>query len=419
LICVLAAVEPCQGYRYHKNPQTGCPELCRELRKCRHDYFYFEHPQLGFLHVRLQTWFPFEIKVCLNGRHWLAKQLTREEIGFRQRENAILWVEDLARAQALLAEQVRWPWAQTLEELKDLVHPTAASITAPFGMKYVWTASESEYATDLLFKNPAALARRYPALVQHAISSFDSGEVMRFLGRHVPTTGYVSGQFQGEIISDLKRRPEGLRVKHSVDGNSVKMYDKQGSVLRVETTINYTDKFKVWRAPTNHPSGSYQWLPLRRSVDDLPRRAEVSAQANRRYLEAMGSASGEVPLAEWARAVCEPVRRRGQRVRALNPFGPADAALLAAASRGEFALNGFRNADLRVLLYPAQPISKQVERRQAAATRRRILLLRHHGLVHKVGRTRRYVVTPKGREVMTAFLTARRASVTQLTKLAA
>jgi hypothetical protein len=83
LLCVLAAVEPCQGYRYHKNPQTGCPELCREWRKCRHDYFYFEHPQLGFLHVRLQTWFPFEIKVCLNGRHWLAKQLTREGIGFR------------------------------------------------------------------------------------------------------------------------------------------------------------------------------------------------------------------------------------------------------------------------------------------------------------------------------------------------
>jgi hypothetical protein len=69
---------------------------------------------------------------------------------------------------------------------------------------------------------------------------------MRFLGRWVPaTTGRVYGQFDGEIISDIKHRPEGVRIKHSLNGNSIKLYDKQGSLLRVETTINHTEQFKV------------------------------------------------------------------------------------------------------------------------------------------------------------------------------
>ena len=61
---------------------------------------------------------------------------------------------------------------------------------------------------------------------------------MRFLGCKVPTqAGRVRGDFKGEIISDMKHRPEGIRVKHSLGGNSIKLYDKQGSVLRVETTL--------------------------------------------------------------------------------------------------------------------------------------------------------------------------------------
>ncbi len=97
---------------------------------------------------------------------------------------------------------------------------------------------------------------------------------MRFLGRKTPTTGgRVQGNFKGEVISDLKHRPEGIRVKHSVNGNSVKMYDKEGSVLRIETTINKTEEFKVYRAKQGEPGGQKTWRPLQRSVGELWRRA--------------------------------------------------------------------------------------------------------------------------------------------------
>ena len=151
----------------------------------------------------------------------------------------------------------------------------------------------------------------------------------------------------------------------------------------------------------------------------MERRVEVCQAANGRYLQALAATTSTVPLFLCAKEACEPVRRRGQRARGLNPLAEKDAALLEAVNRGEFAIHGFRNHEIRQRLYPAQPISEKVARAQSAATRRRLLLLRAHGLVRKVGKTRRYLVTDKGRLTLTALLTARQANVDQLTKLAA
>jgi hypothetical protein len=419
LIAVFSAVEPCKSFRVVGNKQTKQIELKLEQRKCQHFYFYFEHKRFGLMHVRLQTWFPFQIDICLNGRHWLAKGLEALGIGYRKRENAIVWCEDLRAAQRLLDGQVRLNWPKELDALVREVHPEHERIRRPLELSYYWTVSESEYASDVLFKAPEDLARIYPSLVHHALRSFSSPDVMRFLGRNVPATGYVGGNFKGEIVSDLKRRPEGVRVKHSLDGNSIKFYDKQGTVLRVETTVPHSDEFKVYRAKTGESGAKKQWRRLRRSVADMPRRAQVCAAANARYLQALAATTGTIPLFVWAKEACEPVRGHGHRYRALNPLGEADAALLEAVNRGEFAINGFRNHEICQLLYPRKAPNEKMARSRSAATRRRILLLRGHGLVRKVGKSRRYIVTDKGRHTITALLSARRADVDQLTKLAA
>jgi DNA-binding MarR family transcriptional regulator len=135
----------------------------------------------------------------------------------------------------------------------------------------------------------------------------------------------VQGKFTGEVISDLKHRPEGIRVKHSVNGHCVS---------------------------------------------------------------------------------------------ALNPWSEKDAALLQAVSRGEYAINGLRNRDLRRHLWSSEG-SQLEERRRAAAVTRQLRLLRAHGLVRKVSGTHRYVLTESGRKIITALLAARQADVEQLTALAA
>ncbi len=109
---------------------------------------------------------------------------------------------------------------------------------------------------------------------------------------------------------------------------------------------------------------------------------------------------------------------RPRRVRALNPLAAADAALLAAVSRHEFLINGLRNRDLRGLLYGAQAATAAEERRRSAAVTRQLRLLRGHGLIHKVPKTHRYVVSETGRGALTALLAARSASVEELTRCA-
>lgn len=193
---------------------------------------------------------------------------------------------------------------------------------------------------------------------------------MRFLGRKTPTgRGRVQGNFRGEIISDRKHRPEGLRVTHSVHGNSVKRYDKEGSVLRIETTINKTEEFKVYRARQGDPGGPKTWRCLQRSVGELWRRAAVSAASNRRYLEALASVTDKTPAGQASAGVCRAVVREGRRHRALNPWSEKDAALLAAVSRGEYTINGLRHRDVRRHRWPKAGTDQQERRRAAAVTR--------------------------------------------------
>jgi hypothetical protein len=411
LVAVISCVEPCRTWFARGNKATKKLELKLQWGKCVHLYFYLIHEQVGWLSVRLQTWFPFLMQVCLNGREWLAGQMDRAGLAYRREDNCFSWLADVARAQALLDEQHRTDWPKLMAPLVELCHPLHAEITRPIERDYYWTAAESEYASDVMFRDRAALQRIYPALVHHAVMSFGSEQVLRFMGR--PRGPRAHDQVQ----TDRRRGPDGVRVKHWLNKNSLKAYDK-GSVLRGEATINEPKDFRIWRGPENNPAGKNQWRILRRSVADLHRRAVVSRAATDRYLSALAAVHVSTPLAQEAVTVCQPVRRDGRRHRALNPFGQPDAQLLAIINRGEFALNGFRNRDVRASLYDATEDTKLLCR-QTAAVGRRLLLLRAHGLIKKVSRTHRYLVTAKGRRIVTALLAARQASTEKLTALAA
>lgn len=418
LIAVFSAVEPCLSYSVRGDRQSKEIHLVLETRKCLHFYHYYQHPDFGLLHVRVQSWFPFTVDVCLNGREWLARQMDQAGVGYVQKDNCFTWVEDPAKAQALLTQQQQTDWPKVLHRLLVQAHPLHEEIGRPFHQPYYWSASQTEYATDVLFKDASSLARWYRPFLHHGISTFKSLDVLRFLGHYVPPCGRIPKRFRGEVTTSLKERPEGVRLRHTINGNSIKVYDKQGSVLRVETTIVHPEHFKVYRPKADDPQRPLQWQRLRRGVADLWRRAEVSRAANGRYLEALASVTGKTPLKTEAAAVGRPVRVNGQRYRALNPWAPSDGALLEAISRGEFTVAGFRNRDLRALLYPGQRTVEE-QGRQAARITRQLALLRAHGLIRKVSGTHRWQVTPHGRRLITALLAARQADVDQLTQLAA
>ena len=416
LICVLSTVETCRSFQIYRNRETKHLELRPAIRKCLHYYHYFKHPELGLIHARLQTWFPFNLNICINGREWLAQTMAREGLSFKQNENCFTWLSDPVRAQKLADGQLRTNWEKLLSGIAREVNPLAPEVFEKFQTQYYWTAFQSEWATDVLFKTPEALAEIYPQLVRHAITTFKSPDVLRFLGQKGEKFRHPS--FKEQVTSDLKTRPEGVRIKHAVGSNSVKMYDKAGSVLRVETTMNDAYGFKVFRAKEGDPRGLKGWRELRKGVADMTRRAEVSQKCNERYLYAQAQTENQRTLEACMKSVGTRVQWNGRPARALNVFG-ADGELMAFLGRGEHALNGFRNRDLQVQLYKNCSASKDEQRRRSGKATRLLRLLRAHKLIAKVQRTQRYQLTAKGRELVVALNAAKAASISKLSALAA
>ena len=423
LVCVLTCVEPCRSFEVYRNRETQKLELVSRLRKCLFLYHYGVHPRFGFMNARLQTWFPFPVQICLNGREWLARQMDAAGLKYVRQDNCFPWIDDFRQAQRMQDEQVKVPWRKSLDAIADQLHPLRAELFDDFPASYYWSTYQSEWATDLVFRDARVLKRLYPLLLHHGVTTFASPDVMRFLGHAIPSHGRVHGNFAGEVRSDLREREEGVRIKHSVNGNSVKVYGKalqaEGSVLRVETTVNCPEDFKVYRRKEGDRKGPKAWREMRRGIADLPRRARVSQQCNERYLQALASVEASERLEELRERLEQPTRWKGQRVRALHPFSTPDRTLLEVISRGEWTLQGFRNRDLQGLLFRQPAPSAEEKHWRSAWVSRKLRLLRAHHLIQKVPHENRYRVTDFGRRAITAVLTARQATVSQLNQKAA
>ena len=409
LICAFKAIEPCMSFEYHRSQDVNERGLALRPRKCLHIYKYFLHPRFGFFNARIQTWFPFKIQICLNGREWLARQLRRRNSQFKQADNCFTWLGNPVLAQRLMDEQLDTDWPAALNEIARSLNPLHEKIFAPWPMDYYWSGYQTEWASDLMFTDPQTLASIYPSLVRHATNHFKSSDVMRFLADKAP------GNFTGQIVTSFKDRCEGVRVKHWVRGNSIKMYDKAGSILRIETTIADPNDFKVLRPPHNKPDGKLSWQRLRKGVADLHRRARVSQRANDTYLEALAAVDDTTPCSRLFDAVARPVLDEGHRYRAIRIGDPDDIAMLAAITRGEFAVAGFRNRDLQRLLYPNEARDCPAARRRVSArVGRKLRLLRAHGLIRRVQKTHRYRLTTRGQLLAAALSATRDASLKQL-----
>ena len=414
-VCALSVMEPSPTFEHHRT------HIIRRERPCHVLYHYQIHPEVGWMHARIQTWFPFNIQIGLNGREWLARQMQREGLEYRQQGNCFVWIEDYRRAQELMNQQLEMGWVKLLEEQARQLNPIHEQLFERYPSSYYWTCHQSEWATDLRFQSAEFLKRLMPLLVRHGMLNFASADVLRYFGKRVNLSGEIPQRFAGILETNLKSYREGERVKYRLNGNSTKFYDKAyspyGSVLRgAETTLNKVKDFRVYRPKEGGPEEDLHWRPMRKGIADLHRRTEVSQKANERLLNALATVDDSRSVEELTSSIQRPITRNGRRVRGLSPWGQ-DQPLLAAINHGEFLINGFRNRDLRQLLNPQPPESPRERQRQSARISRSLRLLRVHGLIQKVAHTHRYHVTPKGRAIGIAVLTTARTTLHQLNQL--
>ncbi len=420
-ICLFSVVESCTAPMVKGSKATQKLDVVMAPRKCVWLYHYFDDPVLGFGHVRLQSWVPFNVFICLNGRHWLERQLQQQGIGYLKDGNGFPWIEDIAAAQRLLDEQLQSNWGEILNGLTLRSCPALPQVLRPLRPEYYWSADETEWATDLMFQSPAALEAIYPSLLHYAMRVSDSPSVLRYFGRgQISRSGQIKGRAPQEVMTDCRKFYEGFRVKHWWNHNSIKVYNKSGSILRIETTMNHTRQFKVFRSPADDTRRPASWQQMRKGVSDLHRRCELSNQCNERYAEALASAQVQEKLQAVVAPACNRIRKKGKSYRGLNPWQEQDYQLLRFLAQGEKVLNGFRNRDLRRWLYPpSEEAEPREHRRCAGRTTRRIKLLRVHGLVRKVPKENRYVLTPQGQKFACALMTASAVDIKGLTELAA
>ncbi len=405
LVCIFSVLEPCRTFSFRF--EKGRPFVQSARSKCLFLYFYFIDREMGLIHVKLQTWFPLQIQVYVNGHEWLARKLSSNQIRFSKRENAFLWLEDWKRAQRFADRFAHVNWSRILERYARCVNPLLKDLLE--GNQHHWVTAQSEYLTDIIFKSTSDLQELFPKLLSHSTLCFGAREVLSFLGRK------LQGKFEGDLVSDRNagvwcRRLPGARIKHRVKENWLKMYDKSGSVLRVEMVINSPDEFKVRKKVTRAGQQVMEWVKMRKGVGYLFRYQELSRQANHRYLEALAVVEDPTRAIQGLDAVTTLKKSStGRGVRAFNPLSRDDALLFKAMMAGEHCIRGLSNADIRDRLVGSphlRDLAKDIKRQSAKVSR--ILHRFHvHKLLAKIPRTRRWRVTEHGRNIMAASLLLR------------
>jgi hypothetical protein len=386
LICVFTTQEACSSFKIAYG--VGRPRLVRSKPRCLVLYFYYLDPEFGLVHIRVPTWFPFTIQVYVNGHEWLARQLTKHRIGFTPCDNAFLAIDNLDKAQQLADQLCRFKWCRFLDALAKRVNPLLKGLLK--ACHYYWVVDQAEFATDVLFKDRAHLQPLYRRLLEQATLAFSAEDVLSFLGKK------LHPNLAAAVDTDCKKRPQGFRVKHRHGGNWLKMYDKFGQVLRIEMVINQPRCFKVCRWGNRKGQRVRAWFPLTKSVAFLGRYAEVSRQATHRYLDALAVVEDPRVSAQVLHRACNPVPFQGHRRRALNPLSDQEQRLFLAVLRGEQIQRGFYARDIARHLGLGKARDSQEQRRRIGRVGRLLQLLRAHGLIQKLPKTRRYRVTDKG-----------------------
>jgi hypothetical protein len=403
LVGILCTQETCNSFALV--PGEERPRFVSKPRQQRVLYYYFLDAQFGLVHVRLQTWLPFTLQVYVNGHHWLAQQLARLGVGFVQRDNAFTQLDDPVKAQRQADRFARLDWTKILQRYAYLVNPLLRKELACYRPR--WFVDQAEFATDLLFKSPSSLAGLFQKLVQFATVTFTPKDIIGFLGRK------WDRRFDGEVQTEVKSdRLLGTRIKHRMTRNWLKMYDKFGLILRVETVINRPQEFFVQRTRFHRDGGnSHGYFPMNKDVGSLIHYQQQALACNQRYLDALAVVDDPAPAYQQLRQLTEPKVVAGRSYAGFNPARREDVRLFLAVLDGDHIARGFRNKDIRAVLFGAD---KEPTSRYSAAVGRLLKRLHARQLVAKIPRTRRWRVSQNGRQLLSLAVQLYRQSWPQL-----
>jgi hypothetical protein len=383
LVHVISAMEGCDTYKPWHAKQTHKTYLRPGSSQCLHYYFYFMDAELGLVHLRVPTWAPFRLQFYCNGHSRLARQLTAEGISFTAADNAFTRIADWQRAQDL-ADAFS---PDQLHRVLDRYAAVCCPVLEVFGQTYHWSLMQVEYATDLVFRSAATLGPLYQQLTRESVLSVKAEQIATFLGRQ------ITPQLAQEVGSQFSTRIEGTCIKHHFGKASIKMYDKFGCVLRIETTANDVAFFKHHRK-VEHRDGppTRDLAPVKKTIYSLIDLREILFDCNRRYLAHLSALDDFSAGVRALERVTKPHTVGDKTVKGINFFQAGDSALLHALQNPRVNIAGIRRRDLlpNLGMFSPNRLSRQL---------RRLLDLR---VIKRVKGTYRYYLTKTGRAATAA-----------------
>jgi hypothetical protein len=383
LVHVISAMEACDSYRPWHDKPSGKTFVRPDSGKCLHYYFYFMDAEFGLVYLRVPTWSPFRLQFYCNGHNGLARQLTAAGIGYTMADNAFTRIDDWPRAQQL-ADALS---PDQLHRILDHYAGLCCPVCDVFGQSYHWSLMQVEYATDLVFRTTTTLGPLYDQLVRQSVLSVKAEQVASFLGRQ------ITPQLAQEIGSQFSTRIEGTCIKHRFGKSSIKMYDKCGIVLRIETTTNDVSFFKHHRKVEHRERPPTRELaPVKKSIYSLIDLREILLGCNRRYLAHLSALDDFSAGVRALGRLTKPRKIENKTVKGINFFEPGDNALLHALQNPRLNIAGVRRADLLPSLQMFSPnrLSRQL---------RRLLDI---GVIKRITGTYRYYLTKAGRAATAA-----------------
>jgi len=385
MVHIFSAMETCTSYKPWHDKTTGKTSLKYDSGKCLHYYFYFIDKEYGLCYLRVPTWCPFRLQFYFNGHNLLATKLSKQGIGYEIKENAFLNIDNWEKAQEI-SDNIR---VEDLHKVLDILALQYCPFIQKHGVKYHWSIMQAEYATDIVFKKQADLQPLYETLVRTAIHSVKPENIATFLGQK------LHWNYKGEMGNNFNTRILGTRIKHQMGAVSIKMYDKFGMVLRIETTTNDVSQFKHYReVQCRDGSNVNKVAPMKKNIYSLYVLAQLLKASNRRYLEFISMLDDPSDGMKKLFKISEPVKKEDRSYRGFNFFSQTDQKLFEILVRGEFNIQGFQNNMVRQFLPNLSP----------ASISRILKRLRVHGLIKKIARSRKYYLTRLGKAVITTGL---------------
>ncbi len=350
------------------------PWIIRSTAMVNHYYVYILDKDFGPLFIKFCSYFPYAVKVCLNGHEWLKRQLTRRGIAYEPLDNGIRSSEAAARVQRIATElDAAKSDAVFRKWLRRLPHPFAAAHRAA-GYRYQLSILHAEFALTQGLDRPVTGRCFFEEVLRENLDSGRPDQMQLIFDRRV--TRRTPGSFRTRILT------EGVVPSlHVQDKKSkVKQYHKEGQALRTETTINDTYDFAIGRA-----------------LHNLPALREIGFAANRRLLR-VESLSHDCLIGEdRLHTVTSPVVVDDQRAASLR-FGDRRVhALMHALCLFALAPTGFRHREFRDHVAQLQGRDPAID--PAGAMTYDLRRLRLHGLIERVPQSHRYRITEAGAQI--------------------